>query len=207
MIPLSAELQTALDQRLVIPRDFIWFEVINRDTGNPYAEGYWSGIETVNATVRDTFLGSVVSRDFFGVGSLIGIDGIVRTANLTISETNIYLSSIENRVQDLVRGYEPKFGKIQIFRGLLSTTTGLLIDHAFPRFAGIINNVEIKRPTPGGVGQVIVSCVSVSQEMTRSNPLVRDTASQKQRLQTDTFFNDVATVGDVEFFWGAKNSG
>jgi hypothetical protein len=51
---------------------------------------------------------------------------------------------------------------------------------------------------------VFLTCVSHTQEMTRSNPDTRSDASQRLRSGTDNFYADCASVGEWEIFWGKK---
>lgn len=203
---ISAENYTALQARRLIARDFLWLEVKTRDTGAPVTDGYWSDVGTITAAVIDPNTGGSTEREWFGAGSLISISDIPLVSNLTVQNVTITLSQVVDRVNDLVRAYECKQGRVEIFRGLFDPETRLLVSPAPPRFVGFIDNIEILTPKENDQGGVTLTCTSHTQEMTRSNPDTRSDASQQLRAPGDDFYADVSVVGDWEHFWG-KNGG
>lgn len=205
-LSLSAENFAALQARGLYGRDFIWFVVRDRVTGNPVTDGYWSDVGVIDAEVIDPDTGSVVTRTFAGAGGLISISDIPRVSNLTVQNVTVKLSQVADRVNNLVRGYDCKQGKVQIFRGLFSLSTHVMVDPAFPRFVGTIDAAPITTPPAGQTGDVTLTCTSNTIELTRSNPDTRSDASQRQRLSTDNFYQDTATVSEWQQYWG-KQSG
>lgn len=203
---ISAENYTALQARRLIARDFVWFIVRDRATGNPVTDGYWSDVGTITADVIDPDTGSTVSRTFVGASGLISISDIPVVSNLTVQTITIALAQVADRVNDLVRGFDCKQGKVQVFRGLFDASTRAMVAPAFPRFAGTIDEAPITTPKEGDSGNVILTCTGNTQELTRSNPDTRSDASQKLRDSTDDFFVHVATVADWQQYWG-KDSG
>ncbi len=73
-----------------------------------------------------------------------------------------------------------------------------------PRFIGFVDGVDIVTPAEGEEGSITLSCVSHTQEMTRSNPDTRSDASQRLRSATDDFFADTTVAGEWEIFWGME---
>lgn len=203
---ISAENFEALQARRLMARDFLWLEVKTRDTGLPVYDGYWSDVGTIMASVIDPNTGGSTEREWVGAGSLIQISDIPLVSNLTVQNVTIQLSQVVDRVNDLVRTYECKQGRVEIFRGLFDPETRLLIGPATPRFVGFIDNIEILTPKENDAGGVTITCTSHTQEMIRSNPDTRSDASQQQRAPGDDFYADVSVVGEWEFFWG-KNGG
>ena len=53
MRDISAENWTALQQRQLMPRDFIWFVVKDRTTGAAVTDGYWWDIGSITAQYID----------------------------------------------------------------------------------------------------------------------------------------------------------
>ncbi|WP_315742847.1 MULTISPECIES: hypothetical protein [unclassified Bradyrhizobium] len=203
---VSSANYTALQNRVVVPRDFVWFVVRDRVTGAPVTDGYWSDVGTTTVDVIDPDTGSVVSRTFASGAGLVKFAAIPLVSNLTVQTTTVTLSQVSDRVNDLVRGYECKQGKIQIFRGLLDPVSRVLVAPAFPRFAGTIDAAPIKTPPEGEIGDVTITCTGNTQELMRSNPDTRSDASQRLRDPNDAFYRDVATVTDWQIYWG-KQSG
>lgn len=199
---LSAENYTALQQRKLLARDFIWFQVKNRNNGDPVYDGYWSDVGTITASVIDPNTGGATSRQWFGVGALISISAIPLVSNLTVQNVTVTLSKVADRVNDLVRTYECKQGRVEIFRGLFDPETRQLVAPAAPRFVGFIDDIQIKTPEEGGEGSVVLTCNSHTQELTRTNTETRSDASQQARAPGDDFYADTAVVGGWQFFWG-----
>ena len=188
---------------MIVARDFLWLTVRNRETGQPYSEGYWSDVGTVEAQVASPLVGTV-TRPFIGAGALISIDPIASTTALVVQSTTIRLSQIDDRVNDLMRGYDPKFGRVEVYRGFFDPATMALSAPAECKFLGLIDRVEIETPAEGGEGAIVATCVTATQEITRSSPATRSDADQRRRDPTDNFFQDVSTVGELEIFWGVR---
>lgn len=201
MLALSAENAAALAARSLQSRDFIWFTVRNRSTGLPFSEGYWSDVTTVSAQVISPVAGTV-TRTWHGAGSLIQIGAIVRSANPVVQTVEIQLSQIDDRINDLIRLYDARQGRVEIYRGLFDPVTGALVSPGYARFYGFVDGVPVTTPAEGGTGSVKVTCKSHTQEFSRSNPSIRSDADQRRRSATDNFYQDVSTAGELEIWWG-----
>ena len=199
---LSAENYTALQDRRLVARDFLWLVVRDRESGAPVYDGYWSDVGAITAQVIDPDTGGASTRQFFGSGSLIQISDVPLVSSITVQNVTISLSQCADRVNDLVRSYDCKQGRVEIFRGLFDPSTRAMVAPATPRFVGFIDHIEIRTGKEGGEGGVELTCTSHTQEMTRSNPDTRSDASQRLRSPADNFYQDVAVVGDWEHFWG-----
>ena len=202
MRDISAANYTALQQRILMPRDFIWFVVRNRTDGSPVTDGYWSDIGSITADVIDPDTGGISTRTWAGAGSLIAISDIPLVSNITVQNITVTLSQVADRVQNLVRGYDCKQGRVEIYRGLFDPGSRTMVAPAIPRFVGTIDEAPITTPKEGDSGDVSLSCTSNTVELTRSNPDTRSDASQKLRNATDDFFHDAAVVGEWNHFWG-----
>lgn len=201
MLALSSENQAALSARAVVPRDFVWFTVRNRATGLPFSEGYWSDLWTVSADVLSPVAGQV-TRTWYAAGSLIQIGAIIRSANPVVQTVEIELSQIDDRINALVRDYDARQGRVEVYRGLFDPATRALVSPGIPRFYGFVDGVEIVTPAEGGTGSVKLTCRSHTQEFSRSNPATRSDADQRRRSATDNFYQDVSLAGDLEIWWG-----
>ena len=201
---ISPEHHAALQQRKLVARDFLWLVVRDRDTGMPVTDGLWSDVGNVTADVINPDTGLVDTRDWYGSGTLVAIDDIPMVANLSVQNVNIRLSQIDDHVNDLVRLYDAKQGRVEIYRGLFDPDSRQMVAPAECRFVGFIDQIEIQTPTENEEGHVTLICASHTQEMTRSNPDTRSDASQKLRHATDNFFQDTSTAGQWEVFWGSQ---
>lgn len=203
---LSAENYAALQAGHLIARDFVWFSVRDRTTGEQVTDGYWSDIGSRAASVIDPETGGDQSRTWGGADGLISISDIPLVSTLTVQQVTITLSQVSGRVNDLLRTYDCKQGKVEIFRGLFDPDTRELVAPAFPRFVGFIDEAPVTTPRENENGDVTITCTSHAQEITRSNPDTRSDASQRLRSASDNFYQDTAVVGTWQMFWGRASS-
>lgn len=200
---ISPENQAALQLRQLVARDFLWLVVRDRATGAQVTDGLWSDVGNVTAQVINPDTGLIDSRDWYGSGTLVAIDDIPMVSNLSVQNVNIRLSQIDDRINDLVRLYDAKQGRVEIYRGLFDPETRQMVASAECRFVGFVDQINITTPTENEEGSVTLTCASHTQEMTRSNPDTRADATQKLRSSNDNFFQDTSTAGEWEVFWGS----
>lgn len=203
---LSAEVQTALQQNKLVARDFLWIIARDRTDGSPVTAGLWSDIGTITAAVIDPLTGGSQSRDWIGAGTLISISDIPLVQGITVQQITVTMSQVNDYVNDYVRTYDCKQAQVQVFRGLFDPDTRELVAPATPRFSGFVDSGPITTPAEGNEGSITFTCTSNTQELTRANSDTSSDASQRLRSSTDNFFQDVAVVGEWQFFWG-RNQG
>lgn len=201
---ISPEHHAALQSRQLVARDFLWLVVRNRTTGSQVTDGLWSDVGNVSAQIIDPDSGATVTRDWYGSGTLVAIDDIPMVSNLSVQNVNIRLSQIDDRINDLVRLYDAKQGRVEIYRGLFDPNSRQMVAPAECRFVGFIDQINVTTPSENEEGSVTLTCASHTQEMTRSNPDTRSDASQKVRHAGDNFFQDSSTAGEWEVFWGSE---
>lgn len=206
MRELSDANNDALQDLRLVARDFVWIKARTFDTGASFEYGFWSDVGNVSAPVLNPDTGTEVTRTFEGAGSLISVSDIPLVANAEAQTITVTFSQIDEAVANIVRAYDLKQAVIEIYRGLFSPNTRLLVAAAFPRFVGFVDDVDIVTPSENEDGVISLSCVSHTQEMTRVNSDTRSDNSQRLRSSTDNFFQDATTVGEWEMFWGT-NSG
>jgi hypothetical protein len=200
---ISAANFTALQARRLVARDFIWFLVRDRGTGDPVTDGYWSDAGTVTADVIDPDTGTIVTRTWRPARGLITISDIPLVSNLTVETVQIKLSQASARINELLRAVDCKQARVEIFKGLYDPASRNMVAPAYPRFVGTLDRAPITTPKENDPsGNVTLTCTGNTQELTRSNPDTSSDASQRLRNSTDDFFADVAVVGDWEQFWG-----
>lgn len=200
---ISPENQTALEKRALVLRDFVWLTVRNRTTNALVNDGMWSDVGDITIPVVDALTGIQTNRTFAGTGTLVEISPIPLVANLSVQSVTIKMMHVGDRVQDLIRTYDPQQGRISIYRALFDPATRNIVSGAFSRFTGFIDQVTIVTPVEGDIGYAEFECKSHTQEITRSNPDTRSSESQKIRLSTDKFYDDSSVSGGWEIFWGS----
>lgn len=201
---LSPEAQDALEQRAIKVRDFIWFVVRDRITGEDVQAGFWSDVGTVDMQVVDPQTQALQVRTFEGAGSLISISPVPLVSNLTVQTVTVELSQVAD-ANDLIRAYDARQARVEIFRGLFEVNSLIQIAPAEPRFAGFVDDPEILTPRENEEGKITLTCVSHTQELTRSNPATRSDAYQRLRDASDTFRQHAAVVGSWDIKWGTAS--
>lgn len=202
MRAISTANQAALAARRLVARDFLSITARTRTTGAPVALNFWSDIENVSALVLDPDTLLPVLRSYYGVGGLVEISDIPAVSVIQVQDVNIRMSQLDEFVQQAVRLYDAKQGRVEIHRGLFDPETRNLVAPAVVRFVGFVNVIEIHTPKENEDGYVNLTCVSHTQELTRSNPATRSHEDQKLRSASDTFFVDAAVVSDWDLNWG-----
>lgn len=200
---ISPQNQTLLESGSIVARDFIWFVVRRRDTGEPVSEGIWSGLGNVEAIVREPDLMIVQTRAFTGTGTLVQVDDVPMTANLQVQTMTIDVSQVNGDIERIVRDYDCQQGRVEVYRGLFDPSTNQQLDAAECRFVGFIDEIDIETPAENEAGSVKFNCVSHTQEVTRANAETRSTAYQHLRQVGDDFFKDAETASQWELFWGS----
>ena len=199
---ISANNYAALQGRRLVARDFLWLKVRTLVGEAPFEYGFWSDVGNVSAPVLDPNTGLAVTRNFEGSGTLISIGDIPLVSNLTVQNTTISMSQLDDGVASIVRGYDMKQAGVEVYRGLFDPDTHQLVDPAIPRFVGYVDEVVITTPKEGDEGSIELTCAPHTQELFRSNPETRSQDSQVLRRSDDNFFQDTTTVGEWQFFWG-----
>lgn len=205
MRAISTENQLALNQRVLVARDFLWIVARNRETGAPETVGFWSDVENATLLVLDPDTLLPVYRNYYAAGGLIEINEIPAVSVIQVQDIEIKMSQLDELVQQAVRLYDVKQARVEIHRGLFDPDTRNLVAPALVRFVGVVNNLRITTASENSDGGVYLSCVSHTQELTRANPATRSHEDQKTRNASDFFFQDTAVVGDWELDWGAVN--
>jgi hypothetical protein len=199
---ISAENQAALDAGTLVARDFVWFVVRNRDTGADVTDGYWSDVGTITASVINPDTLASEGRTWKGAAELIQISDIPAVSTLTVQQVTITLSQVSDQINTLVRAYDCKQGRVEIYRGLFNPSTRTMVAPAESSFVGFIDEAPITTPKENEGGDVTLTCTSHTQEMTRSNSDTRSDASQRLRSATDNFYQDTAVVSTWQQSWG-----
>lgn len=202
MRSISPENLAALQSRRLVARDFLWIEARDRVTGAIVSDGMWSDVGDVSAEVVHPDTGLTVVRDWYGSGTLVQISDIPAVSNLTVQTVTIRMIQILDHVQTLIRQYDVKQGRVEIYRGLFNPESRLMVAPAICRFVGFVDEVEIVTPSENEEGGVYLRCVSHTQELTRASTETRSDESQRFRDPEDEFFKDASTAGEFEIFWG-----
>jgi hypothetical protein len=121
---------------------------------------------------------------------------------MEVQTISVSMSQLDPAVENIVRGYDMKQAKVEVYRGMFSRASRQLVAPAYNLFTGYVDNATITTPKENDVGSIELSCVSSSQEFTRFNPDTRSHDSQLLRGSTDAFFKDSTVVAEWSHFWG-----
>lgn len=204
MIIFDPDVQAALSARAIRARDFLWIVPYDRVTRAPVPFGYWSDVSTLaGAEVVDPQTGGVVQRDFSGAGGLIAIDAVRATSGLDITSVSITVSHLE-RTSDMLRAYDPRHARVEIFRGLFDVAGYRLVAPAVARFVGRVETLEITTAAEGGYGQAVLDVSPLSYQLNHKNPATRSDAHLRLRSETDSARQHAAVVGTWQIWWGTR---
>lgn len=202
MRDISPSTQALLEAQTLVARDFMRITARDRATGDPVTHGFWSDLGDVTAQVVDADTGLVTAYDFEGAGSLIAVDPIPMVSNLTVQTITVQFSQLEERINELLRTYDLRQARVEIYRGEFDPDTLTMAEAATSRFVGFVDGAPVETPAEGGEGSISIKCVSSAQELTKGNPDMRSHESQQLRAPGDDFYKDVTTCGDLVIFWG-----
>jgi hypothetical protein len=201
----SATAAAIQSRRGHIPRYFVWIEGKNRTSGALETMGLWNGEDTVEVTVVNPDTGLPVTRTYHAGGSLLNMDPIPAVSDLSVRTIQVGLSQINAAVQQAIRGYDPRLGKVQIHRGLFDLDTRALVANPVPLFDGQVNGAPIETPAAGEEGGIALDIVSHTRVLTRTNAAKRSDETQKLR-SGDRFRRYSGVAGQWDFFWGEEKS-
>ncbi len=103
-------------------------------------------------------------------------------SNITVQNITVTLSQVADRVNNLVRGYDCKQGRMEIYRGLFDPASRKMVAPATPRFVGTIDEAPITTPKEGESGDVTLTCTS---NTIASSLYAIESRHQVGRLATD----------------------
>lgn len=200
----SAALQERLSAHALVPRDFLWVEPRNRDTGARVGLGFWSGLGVISAPVEDPASGATVTRTYDGAGNLVDLSPIPLAIGTAVQTVTISMSQIAPGAEMAIRGYDLRRARVEIHRGYLDPLSMLLPERAEILFVGFVDDAEIVTPTEGGEGGITLTAAHATQELLRSNAAKRSDADQRRRQSGDGFFRDAPVVGGWTIWWGQE---
>lgn len=194
-------LANARDKGLV-PRQFFWITVRDRESGEPVDLGLWSGDEDIVLDVLSGSTGLPESRTYYG-GVNLEIGEITRVSDLTIQSLDVSFSAIAPICKSIVFEHDPRLAKVEVHAGWLDTVTREITDEPEIDFLGEVDGAPV---TTGSVGQdsnITLKVVSDAISMlARKNPRKRSYEAQKRR-SGDEFGKYRNSTQSWHVKWGA----
>lgn len=185
----------------LVERDLVWITA-KTQAGGSAGYGFWNDLDTVTVSVIDPATGVTVNRDFTGDGSIIAIDRIPLTSDLTVRTITVTLSPLHKTVEQMVRGNDVRNAPVIVYRLLFDPATHSPVGAAIPHFVGFVNKAPIGTPKVGEEASIELSVVSVIRELTKTNPAKKSDETQRRR-SGDRMYRYLGTA-DVPIFWGRE---
>jgi hypothetical protein len=181
MLALSNDQRTALAQRHIMRRLFIWFDALDLN-GVPDPVGFWDDVGIVELD----------GRTYHGSGNVVSVATLNATGDLSIPGLQIVISNIETAALALVRASQIAQRGVTVSLGIYDVAARALIPPLFTMFNGVVDNIEVKTPASGERSSVTLTCESISRALTISGVETRSPASCAQRAPADKSYDYTA---------------
>ena len=174
----------------------VWILARNRSTGEVESMGLWSGDDVVDFTI------GAETRTYYGAGALLEVPDIQASTGLEVRTISLTLAAMSPEVETLIRGYDVRFGAVQIHRAEFGPT-GALLGEPERIFKGFVNGAPITTPEIGGTGSAALQCVSHSRVLTRHGSVTKSDQVQQSR-GGDRFRRYGTLTAAAAIYWGEK---
>lgn len=192
-------------ERKLVARKMVVFRVKDRDTGAPIVRAFWNDTDTISIPVLDGIDGTQKTYDFIGDGSLLKVTDIVNVSDLSIEPVTVTLSQIAPFAQQLIREYNARLGRVEVWEHLLDPFTRLPVSVELPDFIGQITKAPIKTPSAGSDGGIEITAHSDAIMMlTRVNPRKSSYEGHKAARGDEFGLYRAAMETAVDMPWGSK---
>jgi hypothetical protein len=197
----GATLGAIADRSRIVVRNFVLFTVKD-DAGALQLFGFTDYGEDVALDVLDGVTGVAVNRSYAGDHApLLALDPIPMKIGLEVDTTQVMLNPLHPAVQAMHRGHDCRNAPVQIHRAYLSTISMLPVALPHCRRLGFVNTAPEEIAGPDGQSQLRIGVVSVTRELTRTNPAKRSDETQRLR-QGDRFRRYSGTAYQWPIWWG-----
>lgn len=196
-LPIEIQ-QYVAEQPGVKIRQLLWVIAKNRTTGDPEPHGLWSGEDTQIFTI------DAEPRTYYGFGQFIQWGQLQVEATLNIRKLQATVSAISPEVEQVLRGFDPKFAPVQVHLVFLDPETNNIVGNPYRIFKGWIDKFPVRRPANGEDAQGTIDLVGHTRILTRQLALKRSQETQRKRDPADSFFDDVSITGQIQTPWGSK---
>jgi hypothetical protein len=162
--------------------------------------------EDVSVNIVDGLTGATVNHTYYGDnGPIVEIDPIPMRIGMEVTTTNVVLNPFHPVVQTMYRGNSVRNAPVQIHRGFLDPESMLLVAPPRCRRLGQVNSAPEEIGAVGDDSRLTLEVVSITRELTRTNPAKRSDEAQKRR-GGDRFRRYVNTADKWPIWWGEEKS-
>ncbi|MBN2628944.1 MAG: hypothetical protein JXR75_00225 [Rhodobacteraceae bacterium] len=181
-----------------VVRVLVYLAARNRQTGEIETVGLWSG------EADRIFAIGGQSRTYYRAAGVLQIDEIVSTPGTDVSFTTLRLCSIDERVIAAFRGYDPRFGAVEIHRALFDPDSGALIDAPERLFKGWIDGALMPVPAMDEDATLEIRLASANRALTQTLAFKKSDAALAEARTGDHFRRHVDVSGTVTVVWGER---
>lgn len=179
-----------------MPRVLFWVRALNRSTGEVETLGIWNGDDHREFTIAGE------TRTYYGAGSLLSVDPITSQTGLKVRTHRIKLSPLAPEVQQLIRGYEPRFAPVELHRAVFDPDTHALIDEPHRRVKGYIDKVTLKTGPKAESVTCEIEIASAARALTIPLSRKRSHETLQARSPGDGFRRYASVAGVITVPWG-----
>jgi hypothetical protein len=197
MLALTSPQRTALAQRVLVLRYFIWCDAVDPTTGLPSPAGFWNDIGDV----------TISSKLYHGSGPVIQIAPLSGKGDLTIPGLEVTMNGLDPEVNNLIRGTSMAQAPIRVSVGMFDPATRDLIPPLVTYFVGFVDDCQIDTPEDGGDSKVSLTCESTSRSLTRKGTDTRSQATLSKRDPSDGFYDYTHIQADKVVYFGRAGPG
>lgn len=202
MREVAPEIITQVTKRQgLLVRNLIWFIAKNRLTGVAETLGVWNGDDTA------TFVIDGQSRVYVGGGGFMQIGDLKQEQGLTINSLSVNANPISTEFELLLRGYEPKFARVEVHEAFYDPETNNLVADPLRIFKGWIDTLSIRRAIKNEDATAVINLVGHTRVLTRKNPAKRSNENQMKRQSGDRFLENAVITGTIQTPWGQAGAG
>lgn len=176
----------------------VWLTARDRSTGSPQTIGLWTGADHQAITVGG------VSRTYYGVGALIGLENLTARARLEERTWSMKLSPLHDQVVEAIRLYDARLAPLELHLWFIDPATDQALASPVPAFRGTVMGAPIETPPEGGEASCTVQCVSDGWRLSRGLTVKRSDAALQARFPGDRFRRWNTISGSVESVWGSR---
>lgn len=198
MLTLTTAQQNALATRHVERRIFVWCNALDPDDGSPAPQGFWNDVGTVEHN----------GRTYVGSGSLVQVQSLSASADMSIPGMRVTLSGLPPEVAVLVRGSTVGQRPLEVHVGIFDVDTNTLIgepdEELISRFVGVVDDIEINTPEAGGAATVVLTCESTSRALTIQRTGTRSDGTQHERDPDDDIYRYTNLQSERPVYFGRQ---
>lgn len=166
---------------------------------------FWSDPVPASFQVRSRLTGDLETRDFVG-GVALSCAPLKISLGVRVRNWSFSLNGLHPVVVDMRFNHDLHGAAVEYHRVPGSTRSRRPVDDPPRRFFGQIDGAPQPVPEAGGTQSLQITCASITQQLTNTNPIKRSGIAQSRR-EGDQQMQYAAVADDWEIDWGQVSGG